>query len=434
MALGIVPPSPHCFRAVPPLRGGTSGPASVWVRAISLHGVGVVVVGGGFAGLAAARRLTAAGAEVTVLEARDRVGGRVWSRTLGNGEVVELGGEWIDASQATITGLVGELGLRLVDTGQDFITRDLIGGPPISDEDHAALAARVVAVNSDLGASADQVTIAAVLEMTGCDGPEMQVLRSRLAGTFGVPLDRVSAAELGEEFGMVQGSRYLRVEGGNDLIAAGMAGSLDVRLSSPVTRIEQGADSVVVHTTSRSFEAGAVVVAVPLPVLRRSGFMMGIPPELASALQDVGMGTAAKVAVATREEPPMFRRQEADIPGWYWTGARSDGTTRRAVTGFAGTATGVARLLADVESRLAGAAPEVVLEGSPTVVDWGADPWAGGCYSALGPGQRALLAGIQDPWGRVGFAGEHVNGSGTMAGAIESGFEVADLVLEAGFV
>ena len=371
---------------------------------------------------------------MTVVEARDRVGGRVWSRTLDNGEVVELGGEWIDASQATITGLVEELGLRLVDTGQDFTARDLIGSPPISDDDHAALAARVTAVLDEMGANANRVTVAEALDMAGFDGPAMQVLCSRLAGTFGVTLDQVSAAELGEEFGMVQGSSYVRVEGGNDLIASGMAQSLDVRLSSPVTGIEQSSGTVVVRTTSGSIETGAVVLAVPLPVLRRSGFVIGFPQKLASALQGVGMGTAAKAAVATWNEPPMFRRQEAEFPGWYWTGARSDGTTRRALTGFAGTATGVASLLSDVEGRMDSAAPEVEFQGSPVAVDWGTDPWAGGCYSALGPGQRALLTGIQVPWGRVCFAGEHVNGSGTMAGAIESGRRAAGLVLEAGLV
>lgn len=141
------------------------------------------------------------------------------------------------------------------------------------------------------------------------------------------------------------------------------------------------------------------------------------------------MGTAAKLAVATRDEPPMFRRQEPDIPGWYWTGARPDGATRHAVTGFAGTSVGVAAMIADAGVRLAVAAPEVVLDGDPIVVNWGADPRAGGCYSAIGPGGSRWLPALQEPWGQVFLAGEHVNGTGTMAGALKSGMEAAERLL-----
>ena len=75
----------------------------------------VVVVGAGLAGLVAARQLTAAGSSVVVLEARDRVGGRVLSHELGDGKVVELGGQWIGPTQDRLAALARELG---VDTFQ----------------------------------------------------------------------------------------------------------------------------------------------------------------------------------------------------------------------------------------------------------------------------------------------------------------------------
>ena len=80
-------------------------------------------------------------------------------------------------------------------------------------------------------------------------------------------------------------------------------------------------------------------------------------------------------------------------------------------------------------ARLATAAPEVGLDGHPLVVDWGTEPWAGGCYSALRPGVRRVLGVLQEPWGRVVLAGEHVNGSGTMSGALSSGHAAAELLL-----
>jgi monoamine oxidase len=389
----------------------------------------VLVVGAGFAGLAAARRLEEAGVGFTVLEARDRVGGRVWSHRLPNGEVAELGGEWIDSSQTVLTDLASGLGLTLVDTRQDFICRDLIGGPEIPEEEHAALAERVMEVLASLANRLEQTSMAEVLAASGRTGPAMTVLVSRLTGTFGVPLDQVGAAEIAEEFGMVQGSRYVRVEGGNDRVAEEIAAGLDVRLGTVVRSVSQDRRGVVVTTDSGSMIAESVVVAVPLPVLRAPGFLVDAPSEVRQALDSLRMGTAAKAAVATRDEPPTFRRQEPDIPAWYWTGARADGSTRRVITGFAGTDAGVAAMVPRARERMAAAAPEVELDGEAIVVDWSADPWAGGCYSAIAPGQRRLLEAFGEPRGRVVFAGEHVNGTGTMAGALASGMEAAERLL-----
>ncbi|MET0696266.1 MAG: FAD-dependent oxidoreductase, partial [Acidimicrobiia bacterium] len=168
--------------------------------------------------------------------------------------------------------------------------------------------------------------------------------------------------------------------------------------------------------------------AIPLGVLKRLRFDPPMPDEVAHVLGSLRMGVGVKIAMPTAEPPPMFRRQDIDIPAWYWTGLGRSGSVRGAVTGFAGSEEGVAPLRANVMFRLARAAPEAIFDGAPVVADWGSDPLAGGCYSLIGPGQRETLEVLSRPAGRVFFAGEHVNGSGTIDGAIRSGGFAADLV------
>jgi monoamine oxidase len=79
----------------------------------------VVVVGAGLAGLAAARRLETLGRTASVLEARDRVGGRVLNHTLSDGSVVELGGQWISSIQTRVSTLAAELGLETFPTASE---------------------------------------------------------------------------------------------------------------------------------------------------------------------------------------------------------------------------------------------------------------------------------------------------------------------------
>src|SRR5438552_16759382 len=81
----------------------------------------VCVVGAGFAGLAAAKRLADAGRDVVVLEARDRVGGRTWNRTLDDGTLLSVGGTWLGVGQDRMLALCRELGcIRLNGTNHRY--------------------------------------------------------------------------------------------------------------------------------------------------------------------------------------------------------------------------------------------------------------------------------------------------------------------------
>jgi len=100
----------------------------------------VCVVGAGFAGLAAAAALADGGLEPLVLEARERVGGRVHSRRLGNGAVVELGAEFVEDDHRTLVATAGRLGLAMAPTGMAYGDREPRGG---LGTDRAAVLAEV---------------------------------------------------------------------------------------------------------------------------------------------------------------------------------------------------------------------------------------------------------------------------------------------------
>ena len=178
------------------------------------------MVGAGVAGLVAARRLADRGIDVLVLEARDRVGGRLWSHRMPNDEIVELGGEWISTTQTAVMGLANELGLELIDTGMDFISRDPVGGPTIAVEEHERLARLLADRMMEIGpARLSSMSAEEVLDGLGDTGPAVSILRSRLQGTAGAPLESIAAAEIGEEFGIGDDGSYVRIDGGNDRLA-----------------------------------------------------------------------------------------------------------------------------------------------------------------------------------------------------------------------
>jgi monoamine oxidase len=392
----------------------------------------VVVVGAGIAGMVAGRRVADRGLDVVVLEARDRVGGRLWSHRLTNGEMVELGGEWISTGQPAVMALATELGLGLVETGMDFISRDPVGGPSIPSDDHRRLATALAALMAEIGEEAlASMTAADLLYRLAATGPAMTVLRSRLQGTAGAPLDWIAAAEIGEEFGIGDVGSYVRIDGGNDMLVRTLATDLDVRHGCLATDIRNGDGRARVLAGDEEYVGSAVVLAVPLGVLQRLDIDPPPPPPAASIISSLRMGSGAKVAIATDHVPPAFRRQDMDIPAWYWTGLGPSGDMRRAITGFAGSEIGVSALLGDPRGRLQRAAPACDLIGEPVIADWGSDPWAGGCYSVIGPGQRSSLEVLSIPFGRVHLAGEHVNGSGTIEGAILSGEAAARSVMSA---
>ena len=385
----------------------------------------VVVVGAGLAGLTAGLRLTQAGHDVTVLEARDRVGGRVQSVTLSNGEVGELGGEWLRTDQRSVVDLAREVGVVLAEVGVDFAKRDLIGSAPIAVDEHRRVADLVAAAIDSLSET-DRALLTVDDLLAGLDdgSDALAALRQRVEGSAGVSATRIAMDEIVGDFGIGEAT-YLRVEGGNQLLAEAIATRLrDVRTGVPVEGIESTETGVSVVTESETIAANGVVISVPLPVISRLRFDPPLSPAMTIALERLAMGTAAKLVLETDGEPPLLARQDRNATWWCYTGAGEDGRARKAVTAFAGTQKAIDAVSEDWRDRLAEALPEVRVGTDSAAVDWGREEWSGGCYSALGPGDEAFLDVFEEE-GSVVFAGEHTLGSGSIDGAIESGKQAA---------
>ena len=380
----------------------------------------VVVAGAGIAGLTAAYRLMQSGLNVTVLEAHDRVGGRLWSVRLDNGAIAELGGEWIEGGQPYVRALADEFGIGMSPVGIDFAHRDLIGHPPIPISEHRRVADAVCKRASSLtSADRSEKSAADVLALAEDGSVAFAVLRQRLEGSAGAPLRSVASSEIDGDFGIGE-STYLRINDGNDALARAVAAAVgDVRTDQPVHRVESSVDGVIVATRTEVFRAAAVVIAVPLPVVSRIKFSPPLPSAVAHALAAVQMGTAAKIVAPTQSPPPLVARQSGSATWWCWTGAGNDGAMREVVTGFAGTSAAIEAVSADWREQIVSEFPNVDV-GAETVVNWGDEEWFGGCYTALGPGDQDRLHAFTTE-GRITFAGEHTLGAGSIDGAIQSG-------------
>lgn len=397
----------------------------------------VVVVGAGFAGLAAAIELSDTGVGVTTLEARDRVGGRVMSVELGNGEIAELGAEWVMPEDTLVEATASRFGLRLVETGVDYLRREPRGVRTVPlDVVDAYLAAADEHLASLDGPSATLGEVLAAVPDDEGGRAARAAVRARLQGTFVTDLSLVPVPD-GWRFSAPP-AVYRRVDGGASRIADAMAGRLpDVRLGRRVVRIAVHRGAVHVSADDEDVRCAAVIVAVPAPIAAELAFEPALPREQHRALAELPMGVASKLALPLAAEPPPLAVQCVDLPFWLWTANGSTGAPRRVVTSFAGSEapqtvleTGTGDPSTWVR-RIAELAPELIPAGEPVMKVWGRDELARGAYSSWDRRSLARTGLFERMHGPVAFAGEHTAGerSGTMEGALASGRRAAAQVL-----
>ncbi len=402
----------------------------------------IAVVGAGFAGLAAAYELFNRGFTVTVLEARQRVGGRVWSEKLPNGAIVELGGEWISSADPTVLEMVRRHELDLVEVGVNFRIRTVVNGPAVSVEDqretHKIAAATLAGMDE---ASISQSTVGDFLSNLPLEHLQRELLRCRLQCSYGKDLHQIALRMLGD-YSLGDSGRFYRIATGNQSLAKALADQLsDVRLGHAVSTITHQPDGVSIRGEAAhgAFEIGAqaVILSVPVSRLGELKFDPALPQATTNAILATSMGAAAKIAVGTRNTPPLRAIQDVEMPYWCWTGNGEGDVPRSALTAFCGSKQAQQNLATNSYdpstwlNKLQSANNDLDLVGDPILVDWLQDEWARGCYSAFDNRATDLIPLLSLPVGRLFFAGEHTaEESGTMEGALASGLRAAGQISE----
>ena len=391
----------------------------------------VIVVGAGLAGLAAADELHRAGHEVVVLEARDRVGGRVWSRELANGAVVEMGAEFILPGNTLIRELAGELGLELWDKGMRYGRREPRGAGELLPE---ALETAIRTVDEILAGDPElgRLPTPRFLERVEIDAAARAVLIARLEISAASAAEDVPASAL-SGVAHIGDDPSPSVAGGNQRLARALAQPLGpaVHLSTPARRIAWSAEGVAVGAGGAELTGEACVIAAPATKLGELDFEPALPAPVTRAIEDVRYGHAAKLFVPLSSAAPSGAVMSVPERYWTWTSTGAGGRVQPVVNAFAGSPPALERLgvgtgpegwLASLEVLR----PDLALDAGGAVLStWSDDPWAGAAYSIL-PGED--VTGILcEPVGPLSFAGEHTGGpfAGLMEGALRSGRRAA---------
>lgn len=440
----------------------------------------VLVVGAGFAGLTAARDLVAAGRSVLLLEARDRVGGRVVNEELGDGRIVEMGGQWAGPTQDRILALATELNVAVFptyDTGERVLhfngKRGTYTGaiPRINP----LVLADIGQAQARLEALARKVPTDAPWTAPGAEKLDSQTFETwtrhhavtRSARTLlALAAEAVFAAEPGDlsmlhvlfyshSGGSFQrlidttgGAQQDRFVGGSALIAGRLADVLGgvVRLAAPVTRIEVSGDKVTATTPGGQFEGRQIIVTAPPLLAGRIEYEPALPSWREQLTQRAPMGSVIKTQVVYDE--PFWRREglcgqaTGDGPGSriVFDNSPQDGAPGVLLAFLEGDqARRLGREPLDVrrqaviDSLVGYFGPRAAKAELYVERDWQQEKWSGGCYGTLfGPNVWTRYGhALRTPVGPIHWAGTETATawSGYMDGAVRSGRDAAQAVL-----
>ncbi|HEX8286509.1 MAG TPA: NAD(P)/FAD-dependent oxidoreductase [Pyrinomonadaceae bacterium] len=417
-----------------------------------------VIIGAGFAGLAAAYKLKNAGWNVTILEARDRIGGRVFSYSFPQNKnlVCELGAEWVGESHERIKTLCRDFNIPLQKHQfEDYLLQNgkvlRPGEWGFSSQAKAALEklfAQYKKFTPLQQSKLDKYDWWTYLEKIGFSEDDLR-LRDLMDSTdFGESIRHVSAYAATAEYAESSPKNEMdyKMTGGNSRLAQEFAkriGAENIRLNTFVTQVNQRAGKVTVKTDAETFLADACICTVPTQSLLKIKFN---PPLLAVQSEAAEKLIYARICKNSVLFENRFWKNEnfsmvSDVTSHYYFHSTQNQAGKEGIlTSYAiGEKADVLAAQSD-ERRMRIITRDLIdyNENAPKLAEniasyaWQRDKYTDGAYALYRPGQwfgvRPIL---QRPHGKVLFAGEHLaDWQGFMEGAVETGETAAQTLLK----
>ena len=426
--------------------------------------VDVIVIGAGIAGLAAARTLHDDGLRVVVLEARDRIGGRIWTDRSWPGVTLDLGASWIHGiDENPIAELADERGVETMPFDDDNALLFTADGSPVDDETWESIDTSLSELLEDMDAIREGMDDAGEDDVPLADAIERVLRRWKLKPHERPVIDWAITTTIEHEYAAdvrdlslyswdagdgFDGADVIFPNGYTAIVDA-LADGLDVRLGQAVVAVDYGDGSVSVRTTGGVLLAQQAVVTLPLGVLKAGtvAFTPPLPDDKLESIDRLGFGLLDKLWLRFDE---VFWDDE--VHGFsYIAGGDRRGEWAKWISltpftgvpvlcGFnAGTVAERFEQLGDDQIVASAMAVLRAIHGedipdpvSAVATRWRADPFARGSYSYLPPDAMPLdLDLLSEPVaGVLFFAGEATESElhATVHGAYLSGLRAADEV------
>ena len=414
-----------------------------------------LIIGGGIAGLIAARHLTEAGLRVTLLEARDRLGGRIYTHSTADFPV-ELGAEFVHGRPEEILGLAAEGAVPIVPVQGNF--RRKINGQ-WAEAGH--LMEKVDQLFSKLPAGEPDESFQYYLDRSGEDEDVKQQALRYVEGFHAANPSLISARSLrrdSEAEEAIKGDHQYRIASGYESLVRTVAERIDRKLcdivmNTPVHEIVWRQGQVIARTSAEEYLAPRAIVTLPLGVLKSNSVVFSpVLKEKQNAMSFLEMGPVIRVSLCFQEkfwerDPEMadlsfLFTDDPQFPTW-WT---SNPLPYPILTGwaagpYAGVQAGrskddIVRSAVQSLARIMEIAePELRKQMTGSFMhDWQADPFSRGAYSyASVGGMDAAKAFAMPVANTLYFAGEATNSdgyNGTVHGAIATGLRAAKELLQ----